>query len=174
MEVVVLTAVVAAAAVLLAAAGTYNGLSALRQDVRDAWAQMDGQLRRRYDLLPALTAAARATGEPVPPPLAAALAAKNRATVAFNPQQLAAAEAGVTAGLRDLFAAPPPALADAPAYARLRADLSAVDATIDGAARRYNDAVHAYNAALASFPHDVAAALFGFKPQPMFEPAGRP
>ena len=168
-DVVLMVVVVTGVVVLLVAVAAYNGLSALRQDVRDAWGDMDGQLRRRYELLGPLTSAARTAGGPTPPALAAVLEAKNRAAVAFNPAQLADAEADITAGLRELFSGPPPALAAAPAFARARADLLAVDAAIGGAGRRYNDAVHAYNAARVSFPHDAVALAFGFKAQPMFE-----
>ncbi len=156
---------------LVGAAAAYNGLAFLRQDVRDAWGAMDQQLRRRYEMLPPLVAVVRATGEPYPPALSAALTAKNQAAVAFNPQQLATAEAALSAHLRDLFDQPPASLANDPGFARSRSDLSAAATAIGQAGRRHNDAVAAYNAALESFPHDVAAVAFGFKPQPTFEPA---
>ena len=162
-------AAVTALVLLLVTAAAYNGLASLRQDVRDAWGEMDRHLRRRYDLLPPLVACARSTGDPHPPALAAALVAKNQAAVAFNPQQLAAAEAALSAHLRELFDHLPPALAAAPAFRQVKADLSAVAVAITQSARRYNDAVHAYNTVLLSFPHDVVATAFGFKPQPTFE-----
>jgi LemA protein len=166
-----LFAAVFAIVAALAAMGTYNGLKALRAEVRDAWADMDAELVRRYELLPPLVAAARATCDPTPAGLSAAVAARNRAAVAFDPQQLADAESAVTAGLRALFASPPPALAAHPSYARSRADLLAAEGRITDAGDRYNATVAAYNAALRSFPQDWAAAAFGFKPQPTF--AGR-
>ena len=170
---VLLTLAVIGVVVLLATLAAYNGLAGLGQDVREAWAAMDAELRRRSDLLPPLAAAARATGEPQPPLLAAVLAAKNQAAVAFNPHQLAEAEAAMSAALAELFAAPPAALVGNPAFARCRADLSVAGDRIAAAGRRYNAAVHAYNAARASFPHDAVAATFGFKPQPTFGPADR-
>ncbi len=154
-EVSLAIAVVVAVAALVTA-GAYNGLAELRQAVRDAWAGLDGDLRRRSDLLPPLASAARGD-----PRLAAVLAAKNRAAVAFNPEQLAAAEGELTAHLRTL-------LAD-PAFAGHRPDLSAAHSRLAAAVGRYNRAVLAYNAARASFPHDAVAAVFGFKPQPTFE-----
>ena len=168
---VVLTFAVIAVVLLVGAAAVYNGLASLRQEVRDAWGTMDLHLRRRYDLLAPLVAAVRATGEPYPPALTAALTAKNQAAVAFNPQQLAAAEATLSAHLRELFAQPPQSLANDLNFARCRADLLGVAVAIDLARGHHNAAVEAYNAALDSFPHDVAAVAFGFKPQPTFEAA---
>ena len=167
---VLLTLAVIAVVVLLATLAAYNGLAGLRQDVRDAWAAMDAELRRRSDLLPPLAAAVRATGEPSPVPLAAVLAAKNQAAVAFNPHQLAEAEAALSSALEQLFAAPPATLAGNPAFARCRADLATAGDRMAAAGRRYNAAVHAYNAARVSFPHDAVAATFDFKPQPTFGP----
>jgi LemA protein len=154
--------------VLLLVTAAHNGLAMLRQDVRDAWGSMDAQLRRRYDLLPPLVSIARATGEPIPPALAAALTAKNQAAVAFNPHQLAEAEAALTAHLRELFARPPGPLSALPAFAPSRALLLAAQSDIDRSVRRYNEVVEAYNTALLSFPHDIVALAFGFKAQPVF------
>ena len=152
--------------VLLTALAAYNGLMSLRQDVRAAWAAMDVQLHKRYALIPPLASAARGPDASAPPGLAAAVAAKNRAAVAFNPAQLASAEADLTAGLHALFASPPPGTVGTPAFDRARAELAAAEATIATAARTYNAAVADYNAALRSFPMDWAALLFGFRPQP--------
>lgn len=158
-----LTFAALAVAALLVVAGAYNGLAALRQEVRDAWADMDAELRHRYDLLPSLVAASRAAGE-APPALAAVLAAKNQAAVAFSPQQLATAEAALSAHLRELFATRVAGL-DQP-----RADLTAAEGRIVRAARRYNAAVAEYSAVRGSFPHGVVAATCGFQAQPAFEP----
>ena len=162
------------AALLLLLIAAHNGLASLRQDVRDAWGAMDAELRRRYDLLPGLVAAARAAGPTIPAALAAAMTAKNRAAVAFSPHQLADAEAALSAHLRDLFAQPPASLAGVPAFARSRSVLLAAQLRVDDASRRYNAAVEDYNAALGSFPHDVVAAAFGFKPQPTVNLQGAP
>ena len=94
---------------------------------------------------------------------------KNQAAVAFNPQQLAEAEATLSAHLRELFDQPPKNLANDPNFAKCRADLLGVAVAIELARGQHNGAVEAYNAALESFPHDVAAVAFGFKPQPTFE-----
>jgi LemA protein len=166
---IVWTVAILGVAVLLWTAAAHNGLASLRQDVRGAWGVLDEQLRRRYELLSPLVAVARDAGEGSHPALSAALTAKNQAAVAFNPQQLAAAEASLTASLRSLFDQPPQALANNRAFADARTDLAAVARSIELAVSRHNAAVQAYNAALVSFPHDVVAALFGFKPQPPFE-----
>ncbi len=160
---VFLSAALIAVVVLLATAAAHNGLAALRQDVRDAWAAMDAELRHRYDLLPPLVVAARSNGRPAPPALAAVLSARNRAAVAFNPQQLAEAESALTRHVHELFDAADPDLA------RRRPELLAAEGRIGRAIRRYNDAVSGYNAVRASFPHDLVAAVFGYTAQVPFD-----
>ena len=164
-------AVLSLAVAVLAGVGVaacFNALADRRQAVRDAWAVTDAALRRRADLLPPLAAAVRDTADPSPPALAAALAARNRAAVAFNPDQLADAERTLSAHLRELLKSPPPSWTARPALARHRSDLSAADAALTAAGQRYNDAVADYNAALNAFPTEYVARPFGFRPQPPF------
>ena len=161
MEVAALVSILILVAVVTTAAA-YNAVASLRQDVRDAWAAMDAELRRRAELLPAVVNAARADGGPTPPALAAAVAARNRAAVAIDADHLAVAESDLSRHLRELFASTSPALAGC------RAGLTSADAAIAAAGGRYNDAVGSYNAALASFPTSWAATAFGFGPQAVF------
>ena len=129
---------------------------------------MDAALRRRADLLPPLAAAVRESADPSPPALSAALAARNRAAVAFDPAQLAAAEGELSAHLRDLLKVPPASWAARPGFARCRSDLTTADATLTAADRRYNDAVADYNAALTDFPTEWVAFVLRSKPQVPF------
>ena len=167
MEVAALVLVVVGVGVVTMAAA-YNAVASLRQDVRDAWTAMDAALRRRAELLPPLVSAARSTGEPTPPALADAVAARNRAAVAIDAGALAAAESDLSSHLRTLFASPPPRLADHPAFAECRSSLTAADAAIAAAGRQYEAAVGSYNAARASFPTSWAAVAFGFGRQSPF------
>ncbi len=173
----------------LLAVGVYNRLVTLRNRFRNAFAQIDVQLRRRYDLIPNLVEAVkgyikheRETLEAVVNARNSALTASRRA--AANPgdpeamQALGASE-GVLAGtLGRLFAL-------AEAYPDLKAnqnmlalqeELTSTENKISFARQSYNDAVMGYNTAREVFPANIVAGMFRFGPAELFavgEPAQR-
>ena len=154
----------------------YNGLVALRNRFKNAFAQIDVQLKRRYDLIPNLVEVAKGYMAHEKGTLEAVIAARNGAAsaaqkAAANPadgqaiQGLATAEAGLNGALGKLFAL-------AEAYPDLKAnqnmmavqeELTSTENKIAFARQAYNDSVMGYNTKRESFPDTIFAGLFGFQ-----------
>lgn len=170
-------------AVLLAlfAIGEYNGLVTLRNRYQNAWAQIDVQLKRRYDLIPNLVETAKGYLSHERETLEAVIAARNQAAkagvaAAAHPGDpgsvgpLLSAEAGLTGALGRLFAV-------AEAYPNLKADqnmqrlmeeLTSTENKVGFARQAYNDSVMAYNTRREVFPSNIIAGVFNFAPAQLF------
>jgi LemA protein len=166
---IVIVAVVAA--IVLALVLVYNRLVRLRNRVDNAWAQVDVQLRRRYDLIPNLVEAVkgyasheRATFEEVTRARAATQQAK---TVAETAQ----AENALTAAIGRLFAVAEdyPELRASENFQSLQADLTDTEGKIAIARQVYNDTVLTYNNAVQTVPTNIVAGLFNFEAREFFE-----
>jgi LemA protein len=149
----------------------YNKLVRLRNRAENAWAQVDVQLRRRYDLVPNLVETVkgyasheRATFEEV---TRARTAAQQAQTV---PEQ-AEAENVLTAAIGRLFAIAEdyPELRASENFRQLQEQLEETETKIAVARQIYNDAVLTYDTALESVPTNVIAGFFNFEPKPYFE-----
>ena len=150
----------------------FNKLVRLRNRAENAWAQVDVQLRKRYDLIPNLVetvkgyAAARARDvrgghrRRAPPP------SRRRAS-----QQQAQAENVLTAALGRLFAVAEayPQLRATENFQQLQAQLSDVEQNIAVARQVYNDTVLSYDNALETVPTNIIAGIFNFKPREYFQ-----
>lgn len=163
------------------AIGGYNKLVALRNRFKNAYAQIDVQLKRRYDLIPNLVETAkgylkheRETLEAVITARNAASAASNRA--ASNPgeagamKELVGAEAALTGTLGRLFAlseAYPDLKANTNMMA-LQEELTSTENKVAFARQAYNDAVMAYNTRREMFPSSVIAGMFNFAAAELF------
>jgi len=153
---------------------TFNRLVTLRQRVKEAWSDIDIQLKRRHDLIPNLveTVKGYATHEStvfqnVTEARAAAVAAGASAT----PQQRAQAENVLTGALRSVFAVAEnyPQLQAIQEFKDLSENLTATEDKISFARRFYNGNVRDYNTALQTFPTNLFASAFGFGPEEYFE-----
>ena len=157
-------AVASGAFVLAAALGwtwtVYNSLVGLRQSVRQAWAQVDIQLKRRHDLIPALTqvAAATRTHERDVETIIAALRGQSVAP--------GAALRGVTPTLRALVESYPD-LRSSESFLRLQQSLADTEQRIALARDYYNNIASFYNARLEIVPDRFVGALAGFRQQPL-------
>jgi len=163
------------------AIGGYNKLVALRNRFKNAYAQIDVQLKRRYDLIPNLVETAkgylkheRETLEAVITARNAASAASNRA--ASNPgeagamKELVGAEAALTGTLGRLFAlseAYPELKANTNMMA-LQEELTSTENKVAFARQAFNDAVMAYNTRREMFPSSVIAGMFNFAAAELF------
>ncbi len=158
-----------------AVAGLYNGLVARRNGYRNAFSQIDVQLRRRHDLVPNLVETTRAylkhereTLDAVIQARAlAAGAAKGAAAAPGEPramERLAGAEGALTSALSRLVAVAEayPDLKASGTMAQLVEELSSTENRVAFARQAYNDAVMEYNVARESFPASALAAGFGF------------
>lgn len=169
---VVVLAIVALVALFLIT--TYNRLVTLRQRVKEAWSDIDVQLKRRWDLIPNLVetvkgyaAHERQTFENVTNARAAAVSAG----AAGTPEQRAQAENMLTGALRSLFAVAEayPQLQAVQEFKDLSENLTATEDKIAFARRFYNGNVRDYNTALQTFPTNVIAGTFGFGAEQYFE-----
>ena len=165
-----IVALIVLAIVLLVLLSTYNGLMQLRQDVRAAWAQMDEQLKNRYQLIPVLVGIVRAAGGDAAEKLVAVSTAKNQAAVAFNPVMLAQAESALSVAIHEVLAAAEQqeGLKTDPRFIEIRRQLISSENLIAQSSRRYNDKVDALNASMTSFPYALTARAIGLQLQPMF------
>ena len=164
------------ALVVFWAVGAYNRLIGLRNQFKNAFAQIDVQLKRRYDLIPNLVDTAKAYMKHERETLEAVIQARNgavtaNASAAADPgnaaamQGLVAAEGALRGALGRLFAL-------AEAYPDLKAnqnmmqlteELTATENKISFARQAFNDSVMGYNTAVEQFPSNVIAGAFGFK-----------
>jgi LemA protein len=156
----------------IAFAVSYNRFVRGRQQIRNAWANIDTELRRRYDLIPNLVetvrgyaAHERGTFEAVTQARAAAAAATG------SPAAQAAAEGPLVAALRQLFAVAEayPELKANQNFLALQAELSNTEDRLQGARRFYNAQVQDYNRRVHAVPSSVVAGMFGFKDEEFFE-----
>jgi LemA protein len=181
---------VLAALVLLAvfwAVGSYNRLVGLRNRFKNAFAQIDVQLKRRYDLIPNLVETARGYMKHERETLEAVIAARNQAASATaraagdpanaaSVQQMAAAEGTLSATLGRLFALSEayPELKANENMMQLTEELTSTENRIGFARQAYNDEVTLYNTALQLFPSSIIAGMFAFTPGQLLEATESP
>lgn len=166
---------------VLFAVGTYNALVTLRNRYKNAYAQIDVQLKRRYDLIPNLVETAKGYLSHERGTLEAVIAARNAAAsantrAAQNPgdaaamKDLSGAESALGGVLGRLFAL-------AEAYPDLKAnttmmtlmeELTSTENKVSFARQAYNDAVMAYNTRREVFPSNIFAGMFNFAPAELF------
>jgi LemA protein len=160
------------AVVLIVLIGIYNKLVRLRQNVRESWAAIDTELKRRYDLIPNLVESVKGYASHEKSTLEGVVAARN-AAVANNgpPAQQVATENALTAAVRQLFAVAEsyPQLKASEGFQQLQAQLSDTETRISQARRFYNANVREINTAVQTFPTSAIAGMFGFKPEGYFE-----
>jgi LemA protein len=173
------------AVVVFWAVGAYNRLISLRNKFRNAFAQIDVQLKRRYDLIPNLVETAKAYMKHERETLENVIKARNSAVSAnaaasADPgsasaiQGLVAAEGALSGALSRLFA-----LAEAYPDLKSNANFLALQSQIEGtensilvSRRDYNEAVQSYNTRIRTFPDAIGAKIFyGAKPKVPFEAA---
>jgi LemA protein len=167
---------------LLAAVGVYNKLVRLRNVMKNAYAQIDVQLKRRYDLIPNLVESAKAylaherqTLEAVIAARAGAVAARARAAAEPGDpgamQAIAAAESGLSGALGRLFALAEgyPDLKANQTIGQLMEELTSTENKISFARQAFNDAVMRYNTAREVFPANLFAGLFNFQSAALWE-----
>ena len=162
--------------------GAYNGLVTFRNRFKNAFAQIDVQLKRRYDLIPNLVETAKGYMKHERDTLEAVIKARNAASsastaAAANPgnpaamQQLMGAEAALTGTLGKLFALSEayPDLKANQNMAQLMEELTSTENKVSFARQAYNDAVMAYNTKREIFPSNLVAGMFNFGPAELFE-----
>ncbi len=170
--VVIVVAVVVLALFLLVA--MYNRLVRLRNRSENAWAQVDVQLRRRYDLVPNLVEAVKGYAGHERGVFENVTKARTAAQQAQGVEQQGQAENALTAAIGRLFAVAEayPQLRATENFQQLQAQLTEVEQNIAIARQVYNDTVLSYGNALQTVPTSVIAGLFNFRPRAYFEVEG--
>src|SRR3954462_15288542 len=149
----------------------YNGLVRLRNRIEAAWAQIDVQLRRRYDLIPNLVASVKGSPPHERETLDSVPRARAAAESATGPADQAKAENMLTQSLRSLIAVSEayPDLKANQNFLSLQEELSATEGRIAYARQYYDDAVQRYNTKIQSFPAVVLAGALQFREREYFE-----
>ncbi len=150
----------------------YNGLIRSRNQVENAWSQIDVQLKRRIDLIPNLVETVKAYAAHEQATLDAVITARNRAMSApADPHSQAAADNAVAGALRQLFALSEayPDLKANQNFLALQEELSATEGRVAYARQFYNDTVLTYNNKLQAFPTLIFAKLLKFDKREYFE-----
>ena len=170
------------AVIVVAAIGIYNSLVALRNRFKNAFAQIDVQLKRRYDLIPNLVEAVkgymtheRETLEAVVKARGAAMGAASAASA--NPgdpaamSALAGAESALKGSMARLMVVVEryPELKANQNMMALQEELTSTENKVSFARQAYNDAVMAYNTKRETFPSNLFAGVFGFTEAKLFE-----
>ena len=156
----------------------YNKLVRLRNRAENAWAQVDVQLRRRYDLIPNLVETVKGYAAHERETFEEVTKARTAAQQAQSVPQQAQAENLLTQAIGKLFAVAEayPQLRATETFQQLQAQLAETEQKIAIARQVYNDAVLTYDNALETIPTNIVAGIFNFKPREYFEveePAAR-
>lgn len=152
----------------------YNRLISLTNQAKEAWADIDVQLKRRYDLIPNLVESVKGYAAHEKTVFEDVTNARTHAMGASAPIDKAAAENQLTGTLKSLFAVAEnyPDLKANQNFLQLQAELTDTEDKIQASRRFYNTTVMVLNTAEQSFPNNVMAGSFGFKPMDLFELSG--
>lgn len=180
-----MTALIAIAVVVvlvLVVVGIYNKLVALRNRFKNAFAQIDVQLKRRYDLIPNLVETSKAYMKHERETLEAVVTARNQAAAAMKlaaaapgdpgaMQGLMGAEGALTGALGRLMvvAEQYPDLKANQTMSQLMEELTSTENKVSFSRQAYNDAVMVYNTTRETFPNVLFAGAFGFSAAALFE-----
>ena len=156
---------------VLIVVGMYNKLVRLRNRCENAWAQVDVQLRKRYDLIPNLVEAVKGYAAHERGVFEEVTEARTRAQQAQGVQDQAQAENALTAAIGRLFAVAEayPELRATENFQQLQAQLTEVEGDIAVSRQVYNDTVLTYDTALETVPTSIIAGIFNFREREYFE-----
>ncbi len=156
---------------LLYIMGTYNTLVALRNRVKDQWAQVDVQLKKRANLIPNLVETVKGYAKHEKETFDEVIEARNRVNHAKTLEAEIEANNALTNTLGRLFALSEayPELKANQNFLSLQADLKDIEDKIAYARQFYNDSVYSYNTKIEMFPSNVIASMFRFEQSKFFE-----
>jgi LemA protein len=148
----------------------YNGLVRLRQLVRNGWAQIDVQLKRRHDLIPNLVNTVKGYAGHEKGTLEAVINARARATSVTLPADVIKAEGELSGALARLLAVTEayPDLKANQNFLALQEELTSTENRVAFARQAYNDVTTQYNTGIQTFPAVLVAGMLGFKEEPLF------
>jgi LemA protein len=158
------------ALIVVSLVGIYNRLVTLRQRIKNAWAQIEVQLKRRYDLIPNLVNTVKGYATHEQETFMKVTEARNMAIQAKDVGEQAGAENMLSGALKTLFAVAenyPELKADAN-FRQLQEELANTEGKIAFSRQFYNDTVMTYNTSIEKFPTVLIAGMFGFHKEEYF------
>ena len=163
--------IIIVAVIVLAFILIYNSLVVKRTRVANGWAQIDVQLKRRYDLIPNLVETVKGYAAHEKKVLEKVTELRSRAMGASNPKEAAETNNMLTATLKTLFAVAEnyPQLKANENFMKLQEELTATENKIAFARQFYNDVVMDFNATIQKFPQVLIASMFSFTAREFFE-----
>ena len=163
--------VVIGGALVLLYVNYYNRIRTLENRIEEAWAQIDVQLQKRYDLVPNLVNTVKGYASHEKDTLERVVQARSSAMAAQGPAAKAEAEGMLAGALKSLFALSEayPQLQAAQGFRDLQASLSQIEEQVAQARRYYNAVVRDFNTRTQTFPSVLIARAFGFSEREFFE-----
>ena len=151
--------------------GTYNSLVTMDEMVKGAWAQVENQLQRRYDLIPNYVETVKGYAAHEKEVFVTVTEARSKVAGAGSVPEKIAANNSLTAALSRLLVVVEryPELKANANFIRLQDELAGTENRIAVERRRYNETVKAYNIKIRRFPTNVIAGMFGFEKATFFE-----
>ena len=149
----------------------YNSLVKMRTQAQGAWADIDVQLKRRWDLIPNLVETVKGYASHEKDTLEAVVEARNRAMSASGPADKAQAENMLSGALKSLFALSEayPQLRAVESFTSLQGTLGEIEDAVQNSRRYYNAVVRDYNTKVEQFPSVLVANAFRFQKEEFFE-----
>ncbi len=182
MSIAILVILAVVVIAVMVVAGQYNGLVTLRQRYKNAFAQIDVQLKRRYDLIPNLVETAKGYMKHERETLEAVIAARNQAVAASRTASDAPGDAEAMRSFNQaqgnlggalrrmmLLVENYPDLKASQNMLALQEELTSTENKVSFARQAYNDAATAYNTKREVFPTNIVAGFFQFHPATLFE-----
>ena len=157
--------------ILIYLGSTYNSFVVLRNRVKDQWAQIDVQLKRRFDLIPNLVETVKGYTKHESETLEAVIKARNTYVTAGTPEAQMKADGELTQAISKLFALTEsyPDLKANTNFQHLQEELTQTESKIASARQFYNDTVMLYNNKISMVPSNIIASLFKFNKEAFFE-----
>ncbi len=149
----------------------YNSLVSSRNRVEEAWADIEVQLKRRYDLIPNLVNTIKGYTQQESSVLENVTRARTEAMGAQTPQEKAKDENMLSGALKSLFAVAEsyPDLKSNTNFLQMQSDLTDTEDKIQASRRFYNGNVRDFNTKVQTFPTNFLASMFGFSTKPFFD-----
>jgi LemA protein len=149
----------------------YNSLATLKFKIKEAWSQIDVQLKRRVDLIPNLVESVKAYAAHEKEVFENVTKARSALMGATNPEQAGAADTQLTGALKSLFAVAEayPELKAQEGFVNLQRELSDTEDKVSYSRQFFNSVVRQYNEILVAFPAVVFAKMLGFASEQFFE-----
>ena len=165
---VALIIIVVLVAIVIALIVMRNNLVVARQRVKNAWSQIDVQLQRRFDLIPNLVETVKGYMAHESDVLEKVTSLRSSWTNAKTVEDKASIDSSLSSTLKTIMAVSEN-YPDLKANTNLQDELSKTEDKLSYSRQFYNDTVTKYNTQLEVFPSNIAAGLFGFKPEALFE-----